>query len=91
MDWSLSGSLIVTGMTVVFVVLVLLWGAVTLMGKIVSSIAAKTAPEASAEPAVPAPNAVTGEEMAVISAAVAAARGKQDFTIREVRRVSGSH
>ncbi len=97
MDWGIIGSTVVTGIAVVFLILAILVGFLSLMGYILGS-GRKKAPADSAAPApaAPAPAAAVISEIeeddteviAVISAAVAAygeAEGKQ-YRIRSVRR-----
>ena len=92
MDWTLAGSVIFTGLAVVFSVLIILWAVVALMGKILSSFVGKKAPAAAAVPTAPAPaapaSAVSDEEIAVITAAISTAIGNQNFSIRDIKRVS---
>ena len=87
MDWTLAGSVIFTGLTVVFAVLIILMAAIAVMGKIVSAAEGKK-PVTSAPAAVPtaAPAAVSDDEVAVITAAVAATLGNNNFTIHEIKR-----
>ena len=89
MDWTLAGSVIFTGLTVVFTVLIILMAAIAIMGKIVSTaerkLPAKPAAPAAA-PAAPVQNAVSDEEVAVITAAIAAYRGGNDFQIVDIKR-----
>ena len=90
MDWTLAGSVIFTGLTVVFAVLVILMVCIAILGKIVSSAQAKekVASAAPAAPvaAAPAANIISDEEVAVITAAVAATLGNQNFKIHEIKR-----
>ena len=90
MDWTLAGSVIFTGLTVVFAVLVILMVCIAILGKIVSSAQAKekVASAAPAAPvaAAPAANTISDEEVAVITAAVATILGNQNFKIHEIKR-----
>ena len=89
MDWTLAGSVIFTGLTVVFAVLIILMAAIAIMGKIVSTAERKLPAKPAAPAAAPAAsveNAVTDEEVAVITAAIAAYRGGNDFQIVDIKR-----
>lgn len=103
-DWTFAGSVIVSGLVVVFAVLVLLWGIVALLGRIISSVAgggkgkkeetAKSQPQApAAKPPVSAPmpiveDGIGDEVVAVIAAAVAAMTGGKGV-LRSVKRSGG--
>ncbi len=84
-DWTLAGSVIFTGITVVFVVLVLLWGVVELMGALLSRIS----------PPVQCPDTTTAtaaadisdEEIAAITAAISVVEGNNKFTITEIKPI----
>jgi sodium pump decarboxylase gamma subunit len=87
MDWTLAGSVIFTGIAVVFCVLVILMLSVLVMGKIVTAVSGKkTEAPAVSVPVAAAPAAVSDEEVAVITAAVAAVLGNNNFTIHEIKR-----
>ena len=93
MDWTLAGSVIFTGLTVVFAVLVILMVCIAVLCKFVSSAEGKGKAVPAAAPAAPvaaapAANTVSDEEVAVITAAVAAVTGSQNFSIHEIKRVS---
>lgn len=89
------------GMGVTFVVLMLLWGIFALMGKVISSTAAKgdkaskaeTKANATPSVAAPAPAADTdGVITAVIAAAIAAYQsegGTGNLVVRKIQRLSG--
>lgn len=98
----IAGAVIITGLVVVFVALVGLWGIVALFGKIFTSIADKKKPDAPSAPKQPpvvaaAPAApkhqpmkietgVNGEVVAAIAAAIAAISGGTEV-IHSVKRV----
>jgi sodium pump decarboxylase gamma subunit len=89
MDWTLAGSVIFTGLTVVFTVLIILMAAIAIMGKIVTLTASKkpAAQAPVAAPAAPAASsAISDEEVAVITAAVGAYLGNNNFTIHDIKR-----
>jgi sodium pump decarboxylase gamma subunit len=90
MDWTLAGSVIFTGITVVFSVLVILMICIAALGKFgsISPNKEKAAPAPAPVAAAPAPNTVSDEEVAVITAAVASVIGSQNFSIHEIKRVS---
>ena len=91
MDWTLAGSVIFTGLTVVFAVLIILMACIAALGKVASISPNKekaTPASAPVAAAAPAANTVSDEEVAVITAAVASVIGSQNFSIHEIKRVS---
>ena len=88
MDWTLAGSVIFTGLSVVFAVLIILMAAIAVMGKIVSSAESKKpavqAPVSA--PSAPAASSISDEEVAVITAAVGTYLGNNNFTIHDIKR-----
>lgn len=100
-DWTYAGSVVFSGIVVVFVVLVALWLLVAVMGKGLSSLSGRgkkpdPAPKATAAPAATPPppaapmpiveDGISDEVIAVISAAVAAMAGPGQLALRSVRR-----
>lgn len=101
MDWSYVFTVVLTGMVVVFLGLVLLIAAITIMGKIFEALRASkndTKPAPAPKPAVPAkpapaavPAASTDDDevIAVIAAAVAA-MAEADGTVYAIKSVKRS-
>lgn len=98
MGEKLAGAGITTlmGMGITFVVLILLWGCITLMTKFTNRPAKQVeAPQAAAPAQAPVPAAVQAAAddslMAVISAAIAAYEGgaASNLVVRKIRRISG--
>ena len=101
MEWSYVFTVVLTGMVVVFLGLVLLIAAITIMGKVFESIKASkkdTKPAPAAKPAKPAPapaavpvstSADDDEVIAVIAAAVAA-MAEADGTVYAIKSVKRS-
>ena len=101
MDWVLIGTVVFTGLTVVFSALIILIVMIYIMGKIFTSIdkkkrgkqkkvSAAPAQAVTAAPSLPQQNASDEDEeiVAVISAAVAAYMGGQKHVIRRIRRAA---
>ncbi len=84
-DWTLAGSVIFTGITVVFVVLLVLWAVVALMGVILRRIA--PLPTGSSAPLAATTGDISGEEIAVISAAMTVVQGDKNFAITQIKRL----
>ncbi len=97
MDWSYVFTVVLTGLVVVFLGLILLIAAITIMGKVFESIRsskkdAKPAPAAKPAKPVPAPvssSADDDEVIAVIAAAVAA-MAEADGTVYAIKSVKRS-
>lgn len=97
-DWTLAGAIILTGLTVVFIVLLFLWFAVSAMGKICGSIDAslkKAEPvqEQEAAPVAPAVNSgvnpLTPEVVAAITGAIGAVH-TGNFRITSIKQTGSS-
>ncbi len=85
-DWQLAGSIIFTGLSVVFSVLIILWLMIGLMGSIMKKFESKAlvaTPQAPAPVAVQTTHTLSDAEVAVITAA-AAEVVKGNFTIKEI-------
>ncbi len=85
-DWQLAGSIIFTGLSVVFAVLVILWLMIALMGSIMKNFEKKAPVEASqtiAPVATTQNHKLSDVEVAVITAA-ASEVVKGNFTIKEI-------
>ncbi len=100
MDWSYVFTVVLTGMVVVFLGLVLLIAAITIMGKIFEALraskkdekpapATKPAPAPSPKPPVVSSLADDDEVIAVIAAAVAA-MAEADGTVYAIKSVKRS-
>ena len=100
MDWSYVFTVVLTGMVVVFLGLVLLIAAITIMGKIFEALraskkdekpapAAKPAPTPAPKPPVVSSLADDDEVIAVIAAAVAA-MAEADGTVYAIKSVKRS-
>lgn len=100
-DWVMAGAVIITGLSVVFVALVLLWGVMVLMGKLIGSVsggkstkkekpaAVQTQPIAKTQPTLAAQQAEVGDDVvAAITAAIAAMTGSTNFVVKSIRRSS---
>lgn len=88
-NWSLAGSVVLSGLVIVFIVLIILIGVVNLTGRLTGAMS-KPAPKPAPVPAMPAVSPIAppvsapaveqgigGETVAVISAAVAAMMDEQ--------------
>lgn len=100
MEWSYVFTVVLTGLVVVFLGLVLLIAAITIMGKVFEALkaskkdakpapAAKPAKPAPAPAAVPVSSADDDEVIAVIAAAVAA-MAEADGTVYAIKSVKRS-
>lgn len=73
------------GMLMVFAVLILLWGIISLMAKVFGSVSKKEAPKAAPAPVVAATSeANESEVVAVATAAIAASRGESNCAFKVV-------
>ena len=104
-DWTFAGSVIVSGLVVVFAVLILLWGIVAILGRILAAITgsgkgekdkAENVASKAPAPAKPAGNAPMpivedgiGDEIVAVIAAAVAAMTGGKGVLRSVRRSGG--
>ena len=99
-DWVMAGAVVITGLVVVFAALVLLWWVMALMGKVLGTRssggqdkgkkalepAAKNTPVTN-QPALATQNQeVSDEVVAVITAAISAMTGSNNFVVKSIRR-----
>ncbi len=86
-DWLLASSIIITGLTVVFSVLILLWIAIIILGKIIGHFSKNEKPLQPVLPSTPAtplpPSTLSDETVAVITAA-ASTMIQGNFTLKEI-------
>ncbi len=85
-DWQLAGSIIFTGLAVVFAVLIILWITILIMGNIMKNFGEKpttVTPQTATVSVSEVKTTLSDVEVAVITAA-AAQIVKENFTIKEI-------
>ena len=82
MSMGTAGIVCIVSMLIVFAVLLILYAATMIMGKVLGSVAKKPAAAPKAAPAPAAPKQDDGELLAVLAAAVAAIEGSGNPMVR---------